>query len=548
LYFFNSECWIVRAASDARPNFVVILTDDMGYSDIGCYGSEIETPNIDRLASDGVRFTQFYNCSRCTSTRASLLTGAYPHRVGMREFGRTMDKNVPTVPENLRDSGYSTAMVGKWHLSELPAEPRGGERILWMNHELGLDRPFADVDSYPLRRGFEKFYGVVWGVVNHFDPFSLMDENQPVKEVPADYYMTDAITDRSIKYIRKLSQADKPFFMYVAYTAPHWPIQARPEDIAKYKNRYKAGWEELRRERFERQQELGLFAEDVPLGEISGEARSWESLSPKQQEYQATKMAVHAAMIDRVDQGVGQIIKQLRDSGQLENTVVMFFSDNGASPEIPGPPGYDRYSGTRDGREVLREKALRRGENYQKLGTDESYAGIGPSWASASNTPLRYWKMESYEGGCRTPMVVHWPAGLKANKGSLVDDVAHVIDIAPTLYELADAEPHAASLRDGVSLTPVLQGDSIPKNRQLYFDHQAGGGVRDGDWKASRLGYDDWELFNLANDPGETQDLSEAEPETLRRLIESWNTWRVDVSQSPTKQVSHRDSKVTAID
>ena len=278
MYLCCLDAGVVYAAADSRPNILVIVVDDMGYSDPGCYGGEIETPSIDNLASKGIRFTQFYNCSRCTSTRASLLTGAYPHRVGMREFGLTMDKNVPTLAENLRDSGYATAMVGKWHLSELPTTRSEAERILWINHELDLDRPFAEKDSYPLQRGFEKFYGVIWGVVNHFDPFSLMDEDKPVKEVPDDFYMTDAVSDRSIDYLRELSQQDKPFFLYVAYTAPHWPIQARPEEIAKYKERYTSGWNELRRERFARQQELGLFASENPLGELSGDGRIWESL------------------------------------------------------------------------------------------------------------------------------------------------------------------------------------------------------------------------------------------------------------------------------
>ena len=238
------------AAGDDRPNIMVVVVDDMGYSDPGCYGGEIQTPNIDRLAEDGLRFTQFYNCSRCCQTRASLLTGAYPHHVGMREFGRTMDTSVPTLAENLRDGGYATAMVGKWHLSELPATKNDARRILWMNHELDLGIPFGELASYPTRRGFQQFYGIIWGVVNHFDPFSLTDGETPVPSVPEDFYFTDAISQRAVDYIHGFADADKPFFLYVAYTAPHWPIQARPQDIAKYQGRYKDGWEALRQERF----------------------------------------------------------------------------------------------------------------------------------------------------------------------------------------------------------------------------------------------------------------------------------------------------------
>lgn len=549
-----SCCWLgastvpsgIATAANERPNIVVIVTDDMGYSDPGCYGGEIDTPNIDRLAAGGIRFTQFYNCSRCCQTRASLLTGAYPQRVGMSEFGRTMDKSVPTVAENLRDGGYTTAMVGKWHLSELPHTKSDPERILWMNHELDLDMPFAEIASYPTRRGFEHFYGIIWGVVNHFDPFSLTDGETPVRDVPDGFHMTDAISQRSVEYIREFSQTDKPFFLYVSFTAPHWPIQAHEKDIAKYRGRYAEGWSDLRRERFARQQEMGLFEGKVSLGQISGRERRWNRLPAEDQEYLAEKMAVHAAMVDQVDQGIGQIIEQLRDSDQLDNTVIVFMSDNGASPEIPGGPGYDRYSGTRDGRVALREAELRSEENISKLGSDESYAGIGQSWASAANTPLRYWKAESYEGGCRTPLIVHWPNGLQATAGSFVGDVGHVIDLAPTCYELAGVTPHVDSLQDGVSLTPILAGKQLTANRTLYFEHQGGGGIRQQNWKASKLGNREWQLFDMAVDPGETHDLSQTQPEKLGSLVDAWSAWRVVLAQQQAEKLSLNEASRSA--
>ncbi|TWT77257.1 Arylsulfatase [Posidoniimonas polymericola] len=523
-----------------RPNIVVVMADDMGYSDAGCYGGEVETPNIDALASEGVRFTSFYNCSRCCQTRASMVTGAYPHRVGMAEFGQTMDRTVPTVVESLKTAGYSTGMVGKWHLTKLPATDNEQDRIRWMNHRLDLNIPFGDIRSYPTRRGFEKFYGIIWGVVDHFDPFSLTDGEQPVPEVPEDFYFTDAITRRSVDQIEEFSQRDKPFMMYVAYTAPHWPLHARQEDIAKYSGRYDAGWESIRKSRSQRQAELGVIPADAPLGENSARRSNWERLSPRQQRFQAAKMEVHAAMIDRVDQGVGQIVEKLRSTGQLENTVVFFLSDNGASPEIPGHAGYDRNGGTRDGRDSLREAELRRGDNVEKVGTEESYAGIGPSWASVSNTPLRYWKGESYDGGCRTPMIVHWPAGLRVAAGEMTSEVGHVIDLAPTWLELAGAEPLPGSLLDGVSLAPVLAGKVLDKERTLYFDHQGGHGVRKGRWKASKLSRGDWQLFDIVADPAETRDLAESRRPVLDALVQQWDSWLEQVSSERKKEFAAR--------
>ena len=520
-----------HAQQSPPPNFVVVMVDDMGYSDLGCYGGEIETPNIDRLAANGARFTQFYNCSRCCQTRASLLTGAYPHCVGMREFGRTMDTGVPTLAENLKQGGYSTAMVGKWHLSELPHTDNRAKRILWMNHELELGIPFAEIDSYPTRRGFEHFYGIVWGVVNHYDPFSLTEGEEPINSVPPGYHATDAISQRAIDYLDVLAKQDRPYFLYVAYTAPHWPIQAPEEYIAKYRGKYSQGWGALRQARHERQQQIGLIDSGTPLGELSGDARDWEELNEHAREYQAEKMAVHAAMIDQIDVGMGRVIQRLEQLRQLENTVIFVMSDNGASPEIPGGPGYDRYSATRDGRDALREHRLRQGDNLRKLGTDESYTGIGATWASAVNTPLRYWKAESYEGGCRTPLVVHWPAGLADGGHGWVSEVGHVMDVAPTCYELAQVTPATGTLQDGMSLAPVLRGEGLAENRPLYFEHGSGAGIRQGKWKASKLARHDseWQLFDLETDPGETTNLAQSKPDELRQLVDAWVAWMESV-------------------
>jgi arylsulfatase len=517
------------SSTSGRPNFVVIMVDDMGYSDTGCYGGEIQTPNIDSLAADGLRFSQFYNCSRCCPTRASLLTGAYPQRVGMAEFGRTMDLDVPTLAERLKADGYQTALMGKWHLSELPASPEGAERIRWLDHQVELPLPFAEAASLPTRRGFDRFYGIVWGVVDHFDPFSLCENETPVRSVPDDFYLTDAITDQSTRFVQEAAAARRPFFLYVAYEAPHWPLQARPRDIAKYDGKYDEGWDELRRRRFERQVDLGLFDESAPLGEVITNGPAWRRLSEDRREYLVEKMEVHAAMVDRVDQGIGRLVESLRRAGQLENTLIFFLCDNGASPEIPGPPGYDRNGGTRDGRPALRDAELQLPANRDKLGSDESYTGIGPGWASAVSTPLRYWKMESYEGGCRTPLVIHWPTGLKHPGGSITRDIGHVIDIAPTCLELAGVPATSDFKMDGVSLAPVLAGQSLDIDRALFFAHVQGRGVRRGPWKASKLDRRGWELFNLDTDPGETRDLSGEVPGVLNALVRELDDWEHQV-------------------
>ncbi|MHC4542688.1 MAG: sulfatase-like hydrolase/transferase [Planctomycetota bacterium] len=280
---------------------------------------------------------------------------------------------------------------------------------------------------------FDKHYGVVWGVIDYFDPFSLVEGEQEIQEVPEDYYFTDAITEKSVEYIAKLGQADKPFFLYVAHCAPHWPLHARPEDIDKYKDTYKGGWEKLRRDRYERMLTMGLFEkENTPLPEIQDRGKEWDRLSEQEKAFLSAKMAVHAAMVDRVDQGIGKIVEALEQAGQLDNTVIFFLSDNGASPEVPTQPGYDRSAQTRDGRRI-------RYKGFPEPGPETTYTGIGPAWASASNTPFRYWKKESYEGGCHTPLIIHWPAGLKARPGSITQEVGHVIDIMPTCLELAAA-------------------------------------------------------------------------------------------------------------
>ena len=520
---------VLRAKASQRPNILIIMADDMGYSDAGCYGGEINTPNLDRLAANGLRFTQFYNCARCCPTRASLLTGQYPHQVGLTLNGRSLSTNGLTIAEALKQSGYNTAMVGKWHLSKTPILNDKKLHQKWLDHQHDPKRPFAPLETYPVNRGFDMHYGVIWGVINYFDPFSLVDGTEPVESVPEDYYFTDALNDKSVEYIRQMSKSDKPFFLYVAHCAPHWPIHARDEDIAKYENTYKGGWEKLRKDRYARQLKMGLVKKvNTPLPAVQDGGRKWERLSESEKEYEAKKMAVHAAMIDRLDQGVGQILDTLEQTGQLDNTIIFFLCDNGASPEVMRVPGYDRTAQTRDGRKVHY-----RDTPVELLGSQLSYTGIGVPWASASNTPFRYWKMESFEGGCHTPLIVHWPQGLGVKGGSTTDQVAHVMDIMPTCLDLSQTDypkeyqGHTLTPTQGKSLTRVLQGQIRKGHDKIFFEHVKGRAVRMGNWKlvANTGTPGSWELYNVSADRTETVNLAEKYPDRVKAMTAEWRAW-----------------------
>ncbi|HWK50536.1 MAG TPA: sulfatase-like hydrolase/transferase, partial [Steroidobacter sp.] len=433
-------------SADERPNFLIIMADDLGYSDVGAYGGEIDTPNIDRLASGGLQFTNFYNSARCSPSRANLLTGRYAHRVGMGENGGSMSVDVRTVAEEFKDAQYRTAMVGKWHLTRATpiADPK--EHLKWINHQAYRDRDFGDRSTYPAARGFQTHFGLVWGVSSYFDPFSLVEGFEPVRTVPKDFYLTDALSDRAVRDIESFAKEERPFFMYLAYTAPHWPLHAPEQAIAKYRGRYDGGWEKLHAERYAKLVKLGLVnPSTTPKTQLSGDwavnpEKPWDQLSQAERAQAAAKMSVHAAMIDVMDQGIGRVIEALKRTGQYENTVIVFLADNGASPETMSgtrgyQPGYDRQSETRDGRKI------QYGAEQPTLGSDTSMAGIGAFWANVANTPWRYWKAEAYDGGVHTPFIVSWPKGLKLKPGTRVDSLGHIMDIAPTFYELAGVQP-----------------------------------------------------------------------------------------------------------
>ena len=527
-----------QSGSQERPNVVVILADDMGFSDAGSYGGEIETPNIDRLAQNGLRFTQFYNTSRCVPTRASLLTGMYAHKAGLGRM--TMDQGEPgyrghltdravTIAQVLGRAGYQTGMVGKWHLS---LTQERDQHLEWLANQVQYDQ-FAPLDQYPTALGFDDYYGNIWGVVNFFDPFSLVNGTEPVRTVPDDYYHTDAISDTAAAYVRRYSQQDAPFFLYVAHTAPHWPLHAPEEAIEEYEGTYDEGWRAVRQARYERQLEMDLFdREEAPLSE-----RHPDTPWGEDPEWYARAMAVHAAMVDRMDQGIGRLLDELEAQGELDNTLLLFLSDNGASPERPSEygPGFDRPGMTRAGEPIQYPT-----EHEALPGPETVFAGIGPMWANVSNTPFRYWKRRVYEGGITTPLIAHWPDGLTAAPGTITEQPGHVIDIMATVLDVTNTDyPDTfggsdIKPMDGKSLLPILRGQQREGHDALYWEHFGSSAIRSGRWKLVRFGNDsEWKLYDLETDRTETTDLSDEYPERVERMAQKWKEWAEETNVFP---------------
>ncbi len=532
----------VAALAAPRPNIVLIMADDMGFSDAGCYGGEVQTPNLDRLAENGLRFTQFYNTSRCCPTRASLLTGLYPHQAGIGQM--TMDKNLPgyrgfltentvTIAEVLREAGYRTAMVGKWHVSRTDTYP---DQAKWVSN-LVDHGDFSDPESYPVGRGFEEHYGNIWALVNFFNPFGVVHNTTRIREFPEDFYYTDALNEWSVKLLDKYGRGEQPFFLYIAHTAPHWPLHAFPEDIAKYEDTYKAGWDEIRERRYTRMVQMGILDPDTAVLSPHAE-REYSWRDNPHQEWDARAMAVHAAMIDRLDQGLGQLVAKLEELGKLDETLILFLSDNGASPESPerGKPGFDRPSHLADGTPIIYTK-----DKKVMPGPANTWAGLGPMWANAANTPFRYWKREVYEGGIATPLVAHWPNGLRTEPGEFTEQPGHVIDLMATAVDLAGAKyPGEYKGRkitplEGKSLAPIFAGEERDGHQAIYWEHFDAKGVRQGDWKLVAFHDGDWELYHLGSDRTETAELSEKYPDRVNELKALWEKWakRTNVYPAP---------------
>ena len=475
----------------AKPNVVLILADDMGFSDIGCYGGEIQTPNLDRLAQGGVRFSQFYNTARCSPSRASLLTGLHPHQTGIgvltnddrpRGYPGTINKRCVTIAEVLKAAGYATCLAGKWHLASDMHNPN---------------------DAWPTRRGFDRFFGTLTGCGSFFQPGTLTrgEGNAENESMASDFYYTDAITAEASAFIQdSASTADQPFFLYVAYTAPHWPLHAREEDIAKYRGTFDAGWDVLREQRMTRLLELGVLDRSAALSERDPTQPAWHQAEYK--EWQVRRMEAYAAQIDRMDKGVGRVIGALKQSDRADNTMVIFLSDNGASDEALPLVKLERFKErsdilrlhTRDGREV------RIGNEPSIVpGAEDTYASYGRAWANLSNTPFRYYKRWVHEGGIATPFIVLWPGG-QLRSGSVVKTAFQLTDVLPTILEATGASyPTQHNGQEivpyeGRSLLPALRGESAPDGT-LYWEHTGNAAIRRGPWKLVRDYPQPWELY-----------------------------------------------------
>lgn len=482
-----------------RPNIVLIMADDMGYSDLGCYGGEIQTPNLDRLAGGGLRFTNFYSENMCWVSRAAMLTGVY-HKTSM--VSSALHPHCATLAEALHKNGYQTSMSGKWHLAGKPYH------------------------IFPVDRGFDQFYGILGGAASFFAPAHLSRNRRNVeseaREDP-DYYFTHAISHEADRMIRH-ANAEKPMFLYVAYTAAHWPLHAPDEDIKAYQGKYVMGWDELRKQRLAKMKQLGIVSKELSLSPRHPKVPAWEDAPHKT--WQQRRMEVYAAQVTAMDRGIGRIVEALKETKRFENTLILFTVDNGGCHVEYDPKRKGDYlpEQTRDGRPV-------RPGNLPEImpGPEDTYQSYGYGWANASNTPYRMFKQFDHEGGVRTPMIAHWPQGI-ASKGRLVPTVSHLIDIMPTVLEVTGArQPQRSGDKpsikmDGHSLASTFNGRQLAGHETLFFHHAKGRALRHGRWKIVAENKKPWELFNLDDDPLELRNLADVMPQKVKELVGIWQS------------------------
>jgi len=542
----------IIAAEPSKPNVIIIMSDDMGFSDIGCYGGEIATPNLDNLAAGGVRFTQFYNTARCCPTRAALLTGLYSHQAGIGHmvgdsgfdaYRGDLNRRCVTIAEALKPAGYRAYTVGKWHVTRHTA----------------ADAPKL---NWPLQRGFDRCYSTIGGAGSFYDPSSLIRDNTMISAFadpdykPKTYYYTDAISDHAIRFLgdHAKDHKGKPFVMYMAFTAAHWPMHALPEDIAKYAGKYDGGYDPIRKARFEKAMQLGLIDPKQPM---SPQAENWSKVADKK--WEAACMEVYAAMIDRMDQGIGRVIDELKRNGQYDNTLVLFLQDNGGCAEGMGrteqkihpnivrpekptlalmkpeafPASGSVPDQTRDGFPV------RMGPKVFP-GAADTYVAYGRGWANVSNTPFREYKHWVHEGGISSPLIAHWPKGIAAEqRGKLAAGPGHLIDLMATCVDLSGAK-YPVKIGDndiqpleGVSLRPAFEGKPLQRPQPIFWEHEGNKAIRDGNWKLVAKHGQTWELYDIAADRTESVDLAAKNANKVKELSEKWETWSKRVGVQP---------------
>jgi len=476
------------AKKTGRPNILVVMVDDLGFSDIGCYGSEIETPTLDRLAANGLRFSQFYNTAKCHSSRVSLLSGQYCIQAGDVKLSKAV-----TSAEVLSKAGYFTMMTGKWHLNKEPTD-----------------------------FGFDRYFGHLSGACNFYKGDNTFRLNGEKWKVPKDgFYTTIANVDHAINFLGEARKSEKPWYLYLAFNAPHAPLQPLKEDYEKYKSRYKEGWDAIRDARLKKQGELGLFGKELTASPRPDHIKAWDKLSADWKTFEEKRMMALAGMIDRVDQELGRLVADLEKAGELENTMILFVSDNGSCP-------FDRRRNDR----TLDQ------EPYHP----EIQWGDSTGWAWMRNSPFQFYKQNQFEGGISTPAIIHWPAGLKTKPGTIVHDPAHLIDVLPTLSEICTAPiPVKWPGRElnpvsGVSLAPVFAGGTLGKRPPIHFLFESDRGLRIGDWKLVSFKSQPWELYNMVNDRTELKDLASQEPERLKTMVKEWHRMATDALQAPANK------------
>lgn len=548
LWLASAVCLLpLGAAEPKRPNIVVILGDDIGFSDLGCYGGEISTPHLDALAKGGLRFTQFYNMARCCPTRASLLSGLYPHQAGVghmmedRQFAGyrgALNRNCVTLAEALKPAGYRSYAVGKWHVT-----PGHSPAAL------------ADTRNWPLQRGFERFYGTIHGAGSFWDPSSLVRDNTPITIAndpayrPKEYYYTEAIAEQAVQFIRQHSREhrNEPFFLYTAFTAAHWPLHAREADIARYRGRYHAGYEAIRAARWAKQRRLGLVDSHWKLSPPVGD---WSQV--RNPPFEERCMEVYAAMVDSMDQGIGRMVAELKAQGRWENTLILYLQDNGGCAEGVGrgtnvvaraaqpslaPMSMDMAQYGSQPKQTRDGWPIRQGYGVMPGGPD-TYIAYGRDWAHVSNTPFREYKHWTHEGGISTPLIAHWPAGMaRSRRNRLESQPGHLIDIMATCVDLAGAMYPTERLgerikpMEGVSLRPLLEGKPFQRAQPIFWEHEGNRAVRSGKWKLVAKENQPWELYDMERDRTESQDLAGVNPGLVEELAGQWEVYaaRADV-------------------